>query len=265
MSYIELGSHVNGLVSNTVFDLLNTNIHIEPFTFRILDIMFGLYINYLYRHSLGPNAAQIGWLQGYLATIVMASGGGCTIALLRGEPLGILKNNEFWIVHSLSYWLMFSNNGAYALMRFLCQLPLVEYAFVMADALGRIMTMVRFGVDGADNALGQGKFFAQWICGVLGGCGGGFWLDSFQLAQPHWSFVTPRCLQQMSPDMKLSALTTTLYMALKYQWLPTDINTDEQAKAWAAIFMTLGLMYNTKLSRNATAAPRPVEEKEKDE
>ena len=99
MLFIELGSKVNGQVTGAVFDVLKMHVQVDGLVFPVLDILFGLYINFLYRHSLGSNSGKIGWLQGYFATLVMATGGGCTISLIRAEPIGILKSNEFWIVH----------------------------------------------------------------------------------------------------------------------------------------------------------------------
>lgn len=68
-------------------------------TVPVLDVLHALLINYIYRSALGGNHSRIGWGQGFLATIVMCAGGGSTVALLRGEPLGILMSNSFWVIY----------------------------------------------------------------------------------------------------------------------------------------------------------------------
>ena len=65
----------------------------------MLEILHAILINYTYRNALRESHASIGWGQGLLATIVMAAGGGSTVAILRGDPLGILKNNRFWGIY----------------------------------------------------------------------------------------------------------------------------------------------------------------------
>lgn len=69
--------------------------------FRIpaLDVLHAVLINYLYRTELGEGFKHIGWSQGFLATVVMAAGGGCTVSVLGGEPFSILKSNEFWVIY----------------------------------------------------------------------------------------------------------------------------------------------------------------------
>lgn len=68
-------------------------------TIPLLEILHAVLINYTYRKALRGNHSQIGWGQGLLATIVMSAGGGSTAAILRGEPLGILKSNRYWGIY----------------------------------------------------------------------------------------------------------------------------------------------------------------------
>lgn len=65
----------------------------------ILEVMHAILINYTYRSLLKEHHTRIGWYQGLLATIVMCAGGGSTVCILRGEPLGILKSNQFWGIY----------------------------------------------------------------------------------------------------------------------------------------------------------------------
>lgn len=94
-------STLNDQVVDLVFGLANLSVDI-PFTnysLPVLDVLFALLINYSYRSALGVSHNQVGWYQGLLATLVMATGGGCTVSVLRGEPFGILKSNQFWGIH----------------------------------------------------------------------------------------------------------------------------------------------------------------------
>ena len=94
-------STLNEQVVQFVFGLadLKGNIPIVNYSLPVLDVLFAILINYSYRSALGVNHSQVGWYQGLLATLVMASGGGCTVSILRGEPIGLLKSNQFWAIH----------------------------------------------------------------------------------------------------------------------------------------------------------------------
>ncbi|ORZ22525.1 hypothetical protein BCR42DRAFT_170283 [Absidia repens] len=236
----------------------------------VLDVMFAFFIHYLYKSALGVNHAQVSWLQGFFATVVMASGGGCTVALIRGEPLGILKSNEFWVIHSLTYILMFSNDFCYRLIHFLFSLPLVEHAFTVSDGFLRAIAMLQFGVNGVDEMLGPNKWMAQLICGVLAGCGGGLIMDAFRLSEAHWAFGTPRLLKAASTDMKITLATVLLYMTLVDEsgWLSDMVGATASmdpvdAQAWAALFLTFGLVINTKVSYWYSLSPTPPKTNEK--
>ncbi len=55
---------------------------------------------YAYRSALGEqNVQQTTWLQGLVVCVVLGSAGSCTVALMRGEPIGIIYKDEFWILY----------------------------------------------------------------------------------------------------------------------------------------------------------------------
>jgi hypothetical protein len=92
---------LNDQLVQLVFGLANLRVDVPliNYSLPVLDVLFAILINYSYRSALGVSHSQVGWYQGLLATLVMATGGGCTVAVLRGEPVGILKSNEFWGIH----------------------------------------------------------------------------------------------------------------------------------------------------------------------
>jgi hypothetical protein len=124
------------------------------------------------------------------------------------------------------------------------------------------MAMVQFGVDGVEGTVGANKWMAQLICGTLAGCGGGLWMDAFRLDEPHWTFGTPRLLRAASTDMKITLATVVLYMGLVDEWSFVDTflgfstTMDHiEAQAWCALFLTAGLIINTKVSYWNKLAP----------
>ncbi|CAO3594737.1 unnamed protein product [Absidia cylindrospora] len=260
-----LVTDIHAQAVDLVFGLIDYRVDVFGLTsLPVLDVMFAFFIHYLYKSALGVNHTHVSWLQGFFATVVMASGGGCTVAFIRGEPLGILKSNEFWVIHSLTYILMFSNNYCYQFIHFLFSLPLVEHAFTVSDGFLRAMAMLQFGVDGVDKVLGPNKWMAQLICGVLAGCGGGLFMDAFRLSEPHWAFGTPRLLKAASTDMKITLATVLLYMTLVDEsgrlsgMAGTTTSMDRvDAQAWAALFLTFGLIINTKVSYWNSLSPTP--------
>lgn len=78
---------------------LRVSVLSDKWSVPVLDVLYAILINYAYRKALGPGHSQIGWGQGLVAVVVMGSGGGSTVAVLRGEPLGILQSNEFWAIY----------------------------------------------------------------------------------------------------------------------------------------------------------------------
>lgn len=95
-----LTNEAQTLIVESVYYIINYRVNVyNDISIPVLDTMFSILIHYLYRSSLAKNHTQIGWLQGFFASIVMGCGGGSTVAILRGEPIGIFKSNEFWIIH----------------------------------------------------------------------------------------------------------------------------------------------------------------------
>ncbi|CEP08076.1 hypothetical protein [Parasitella parasitica] len=244
---------LNDQVVQLVFGLANLKLDI-PYTsvsLPVLDVLFAILINYSYRSALGVSHNQVGWYQGLLATLVMATGGGCTIAVLRGEPIGILKSNEFWGIHCSTYLAMFSNPYVYQFVDFLFSIPLVEHVFTLSDSILRALAMIQVGVEGVGSnpALGPDKFVAKVLCGTLAGCGGGLWIDAFRLNQPNWSFSTPRLLHVASVDMKVSFLTSLFYVVATTpsfcDYLSLPIIKPIEAQAWSAVFLSSGLVYGS--------------------
>ncbi|KAI8352455.1 hypothetical protein EDC96DRAFT_517995 [Choanephora cucurbitarum] len=174
---------LNEQLVQLVFGLANLkfDVPVLDVSLPVLDVLFAILINYSYRQALGVAHAQVGWYQGLLATLVMASGGGCTVAVLRGEPIGILKSNEFWAIHCATYVAMFSNTMFYQTIDFLFSIPLVEHIFTLSDSILRTLAMVQSGIEGVNHnpGLGQDKIVAKIICGTLAGCGGGLWIGKF--------------------------------------------------------------------------------------
>ncbi|KAI9322871.1 hypothetical protein BX666DRAFT_1848277 [Dichotomocladium elegans] len=144
----------------------------------ILELLHAILIGYTYRTALSDSHSEIGWGQGLLATIVMAAGGGSTVSLIRGDPMGILKDNRFWCLYPTVYWLMFSNSYIYGFLQRIFAIPFVEEIFAAADGVKRAAGVVKFGVDAVslNPELGPDKWAAKIICGSLAGCGGGLWV-----------------------------------------------------------------------------------------
>ncbi|GAN07030.1 hypothetical protein MAM1_0145c06520 [Mucor ambiguus] len=262
---------LNDQVVQLVFGLANlkVDIPIVNFSLPVLDVLFAILINYSYRSALGVSHNQVGWYQGLLATLVMATGGGCTVAVLRGEPIGILKSNEFWGIHCTTYLAMFSNPYVYQVVDFLFSIPVVEHVFTLSDSILRALAMIQVGVEGvsANPALGADKFVAKVLCGTLAGCGGGLWIDAFRLNQPNWSFSTPRLLHVASVDMKVSFLTSLFYVFATTpafcEYLSLPIIKPIEAQAWSAVFLTTGLVYGSYSNKWAkqTKAIEEINEK----
>ncbi|KAI9490224.1 hypothetical protein BDB00DRAFT_562903 [Zychaea mexicana] len=214
----------------------------------VLDVLHAFLIAYAYRSAVGAGHNQIGWGQGLLAVIIMCAGGGSTVAILRGEPLGILKSNAFWGIYGLAYWSMFSNSFVYPLFNLIFSLPFVEEAFTVADAILRNAAIVNFGVLGVNSTLGEDKYIAKILCGTLAGSGGGFWIDTFNLTHHNWSFSTPRWLHAATMDVKASFATALFYILatnptfaeLTGGW---KVFTATEAEAWSAVVLSVGLIY----------------------
>ncbi|KAL0093140.1 hypothetical protein F4703DRAFT_1827648 [Phycomyces blakesleeanus] len=176
MSSASLGEQLAVILSG----LKDLSVPIPGFDYDlpVMDVMFAILINYSYRSALGESHARIGWGQGLLATIVMCAGGGSTVSILRGEPLGIFKSNEFWAIHGAVYWLMNSSPYVYQLTDALFNLPMVSNLFTLSNGVLRNAAICQLGVNGVSTnpSLGPDKWVAQIICGTLAGCGGALWI-----------------------------------------------------------------------------------------
>ncbi|KAI8388723.1 uncharacterized protein BYT42DRAFT_561002 [Radiomyces spectabilis] len=262
----QLGAIVFGLANLTI------DIPILDVSVPVLEVLHAILINYAYRSMLRGNHAHIGWGQGLLATIVMCAGGGSTVAILRGEPLGILKSNRFWGIYGTTYWLMFSNPYFYNILQFLFSIPVVEQVVCLSDGILRNFAVTRIGVDGvsANPALGEDKWVAKIICGTLAGSGGGLWIDAFRLTHQEWSFSTPRLLHTASIDMKASFLTAVFYVISTTpelsEWIGIPGLKPVEAQAWSAVIMSSGLVYKSLINRmNAQKPQANTEESKKDQ
>ncbi|KAI8385056.1 uncharacterized protein BYT42DRAFT_493541 [Radiomyces spectabilis] len=160
-------------VSSLTLDIPALGLHLP-----VMDVLFTILVHYSYRSALGESHAYIGWGQGLVATLFMASGGGCTVSLIRGETFGLLQSNLTWAIHCFIYWAMFSNSFIYRCTQSLFEMPLGEHLFTLSDAVLRTSAMVQYGIEGvtANPGLGAGKSVAKIICGTLAGCGGGLWI-----------------------------------------------------------------------------------------
>ncbi|KAI7864751.1 hypothetical protein BDF14DRAFT_1731627 [Spinellus fusiger] len=176
MDTASLGEQLSFFLSH--LEDLKLTLPVVGVDFPLLDILFAVLINYSYRSALGENHARIGWGQGFIATLVMAAGGGSTVSVLQGEPLGIFKSNKFWAIHGTVYWLMNSNPYVYQLTDVMFTMPMVSHLFRVSDGVLRNKSICQLGVQGVSNhpSLGADKWVAQIVCGTLAGCGGALWI-----------------------------------------------------------------------------------------
>ncbi|KAL9540702.1 hypothetical protein PS6_010632 [Mucor atramentarius] len=132
---------------------------------------------YAYRSALGEqNVQQTTWLQGLVVCVALGSAGSCTVALMRGEPIGIIYKDEFWILYSIIYWLMFSNKFIHRSIHHLFStFPLVHRLCIGLSGINRGYSLVQYGIDGVTKSVGIGKMVARILCGTVIGCGAGFW------------------------------------------------------------------------------------------
>ncbi|KAF7732036.1 hypothetical protein EC973_007141 [Apophysomyces ossiformis] len=262
-------STLNGQLVNIISEMLSLSVTLPVLgiTLPVLDIMHAILITYTYRTGLRENHAHIGWYQGFLATVVMASGGGSTVAILRGEPLGILKNNHFFGLYGLTYWLMFSNPYVYQFFQFLFSVPLIEQLFTAADGIRRNHSIAVTGVEGVslNPALGADKWMAKIVCGAIAGCGGGLWVDAFRLTSQTWTFSTPRLLHTASIDMKASLVASVFYVAVSHkefcEWIGLPLFDAPSAQAWSAVILCSSMIYRTYATKTKQPAETAEEEK----
>ncbi|CAO3672062.1 unnamed protein product [Umbelopsis vinacea] len=265
------------LVVSTVFTLAEATIPIPlPYisSISLLAFLHAIQVSQAYRNILKENHVNIGWFQGLFAIIMMAAGGGCTVSLLRGEPLGILRNDQFWAVYGGVYWLTFSSNYFYDIVNYIPQ-PLLQPILITADGILRGIAVAKVGVDGVRlGDIGPGKYVAMLLCGTLCGGGGGIWADAFRLTQHTWSFSTPRVLLAPGVDLKASFVVALFYMlSTSGELFPEGMEHHAlkpiEAQAWSAVIMTSALFYRlvkTQLQQKIAGDVNvKVVEKEKDQ
>ncbi|KAI7907598.1 uncharacterized protein BX663DRAFT_5323 [Cokeromyces recurvatus] len=161
------------------------------------------------------------------------------------------------IIFSATYFAMSSNSYVYQIIDFLFSIPVIEHLFTLSDSILRALAMIQFGIEGVSSnpALGSDKIVAKILCGTLAGCGGGLWIDTFQLNQPSWSFSTPRLLHVASLDMKASFFTTLFYIASTStafcEYLSLSALKPIEAQAWSAVLLSGGLIYGSYSNKRA--------------
>lgn len=80
-------------------DMRVDNVPLIP-AFPLTEVVKALLNVHAYRSTLGEqHVKQVSWLQGFLVCVVLGSAGSCTVALIRGEPLSVIYNDEFWITY----------------------------------------------------------------------------------------------------------------------------------------------------------------------
>ncbi|KAF1806815.1 hypothetical protein FB192DRAFT_1272785 [Mucor lusitanicus] len=144
----------------------------------LTEIIKALLNVHAYRSALGEqHVKQVTWLQGFLVCIVLGSAGSCTVALIRGEPLGVIYNDEFWITYGIVYWLIFSNDFMHSLIRSLFStFPSVQRLCIGLSGVNRGYSLVKYGFDGVTkSAAGIDTIVGRLLCGTIVGCGAGFW------------------------------------------------------------------------------------------
>ncbi|CAO3624362.1 unnamed protein product [Cunninghamella blakesleeana] len=252
-----MSASLTDLVVSIVTELTNITIDIPQLNISLplLPIIHAVLINYAYRTTLKQSHVNIGWLQGFIATVVISTGGGSTAALLRGEPLGTLKSNSYWGIYGGVYWLMFSNPYFYQFTQYLFSIPTLQEVLILADGILRNYSITKIGIEGVslNPSLGDDKWVAKLILGTLAGCGGGFWIETFRLNQEHWTFQTPQVLRTPNIDMKFSFLSTLFYLITTSpevsSFLGCPTFTKEEATAWGAMILSSGLIYKSYASK----------------
>ncbi|CAO3661268.1 unnamed protein product [Umbelopsis ramanniana] len=268
---------ITDLVVSTVFYLTELTLPIPlPYisSISLLSFLHAVQVSQAYRNILKDNHVRIGWFQGLFAIIMMAAGGGSTVCLLRGEPVGILRSDAFWAVYGGVYFLTFSNDYFFSILNGIPP-ALLQPILIVADGILRGVAVAKIGVDGVRlGDIGPGKYVAMLLCGTLCGGGGGIWADAFRLTQHTWSFSTPRVLLAPGVDLKASFVVALFYMLstseeLFPQGMEHHVLKPIEAQAWSAVLMTCALMYrminNQLQSRNTVEVSEKVAEKEKDQ
>ncbi|OZJ06615.1 hypothetical protein BZG36_00310 [Bifiguratus adelaidae] len=260
---------LSGIVADLVLPLSQIVLFPSVLPIPLPMILHAIRVSYDYRTRLAANHVHIGWLQGLVAVLFMAAGGGFSVGLLRGEGWKALFNDSFWAAYGSMYLLTFGSSTFYNILDSLP--PAVFYSMIVAgDALSRANAITGYGVDGVvqtvTSSSSPGKWVARVVCGTLAGCGGGMIADAFQLATLDWTFKTPSIFRAASPDINYAfytalfyTLTTAPEVAL---WLtgevplakvsgkteaytPQGLLSLDEARAWGSLIMLSGLLIKT--------------------
>lgn len=94
------------VISTSIVQGIHTMSRLEiviPLLIQELSVteIFKAFLNvYTYRLTLGEqNVKEISWLQGYIVAVVSGSAGGTTISIVRGAPIDVLHQTDFWIIY----------------------------------------------------------------------------------------------------------------------------------------------------------------------
>ncbi|CAO3611085.1 unnamed protein product [Mucor fragilis] len=216
---------------------------------------------YAYRLTLGEqNVKRVAWLQGFLVCIVLGSAGSCTVALVRGEPLGVIYKDEFWMLYGIVYWLMFSNNFVHSTIhRVFSTFPLVHRLCIGLSGINRGYALVQYGIDGVIKSAGIDTIVGRLICGTIVGCGAGFWFELFSLGQPEWKLTTPTSFLSPSANVKISFWTSVVYLISS-----SYLNSVHEAHAIGSLTFALLLVLNHYHISNKCSNVQSVKESKTD-
>ncbi|GAN10081.1 hypothetical protein MAM1_0318c09616 [Mucor ambiguus] len=227
----------------------------------LIEILKALLNVHAYRSALGElHVKRITWLQGFFVCIVLGSAGSCTVALIRGEPLGVIYKDEFWISYGIVYWLMFSNNFMHSLIhRLFSTFPVVHRLCIGLSGINRGYSLVKYGIDGVTKSAGIDTIIGRLLCGTIVGCGAGFWFELFSLGQPEWELITPKLFLSPSANVKISFWTSVAYLTFS-----SYLNNDDEAHAMGSLTFALLLVLNHYHISNKCRDAQPVKETKAD-
>ena len=184
----------------------------------ILSLLHATRITLEYRRQLAAQGHQppTAWLQGLIATCIMALGGTTLASILCGIPPPWVASNTVLPAYALVYFLVFQfpSDRVFSLLN--------QYAFLIdplligADGVARSMAQCIGGVDmvRAHPLLGPEKYVAQIILGTLAGTGGGLLADAFVLSAPTWHFRLPTAFKSPTIDLKTAFSVAVTYTIL---------------------------------------------------
>ncbi|KAI8975627.1 hypothetical protein BDF20DRAFT_879747 [Mycotypha africana] len=224
-------------------------------TASVTEIIKAVLNAYTYRKALGEeNANSVTWLQGYIVCVILGSGGASTVSLLRGEALSILYKDDFWIINGLAYCSIFSNRYIFQVLQLLFQrFTVLHHICQFIVDVSRGYAIVRLGVDGGSKLTKSAimlreSVVGQIVCGTLIGCASGLWVELLGLLQPTWTFSMPKSFLALSYTVKISMMTTLLYLLLLKPFYSEDLSVAHTISALT--FAALLLYFKLKSDSN---------------